>query len=185
MPLTTVSIFKPGTTEELGYNEIGEICVCSPGLMMGYDNPEASAKVLKVHNDKQLWYHMGDMGYMDEGGHIFTVGRGTSPRYGGGNLDILPMENRLADANIRGIVDQFFVNIPDPKHEGCFVPYLYVVLEKGFTVKRIRRAVNAALKPYMRPVEIIQLPTRPYWHFKTNRIGLTNEVLAARNAIRK
>ena len=182
MPLTTVSIFKPGTTEELGYNEIGEICVCSPGLMMGYDNPEATARVLKVHKDNQLWYHMGDMGYMDEGGHIFTVGRGTSPRYGGGNLDILPMENRLADANIPGIVDQFFVNIPDPDHEGCFLPYLYVVLKEGYSTNRIRRAVNSALKPYMRPVEIIQLPTRPYWHFKTNRIGLINEVLAARSA---
>ena len=130
-------------------------------------------------------YHMGDMGYMDEGGHIFTVGRGTSPRYGGGNLDILPMENRLADANIPGIVDQFFVNIPDPDHEGCFLPYLYVVLKEGYSTNRIRRAVNSALKPYMRPVEIIQLPTRPYWHFKTNRIGLTNEVLAARNTNNK
>ena len=180
MPLTTISIFKSGTDEELGYNEVGEICVCSPGLMMGYDTPEATAKALKRHADGNIWLHMGDMGYMDEEGHIYTAGRGTALRYGGGYLDILPMENRLADANIPGIVDQFFVNIPDPKHEGCFVPYLYVVLEKGYTTDRIRRAVNAALEPYMRPVEIHQLNERPYWHFKTNRIGLTNEVLAAR-----
>ena len=182
MPLTTVSIFKPGTTEELGYNEVGEICVCSPGLMMGYDTPEATAKALKRHSDGKVWLHMGDIGHMDEEGHIYTAGRGTAIRHGGGYLDILPMENRLADANIPGIVDEFFVNIPDPKHEGFYEPYLYVVLEDGYTIDRIRRAVNAALKPYMRPVQIIQLETRPYWHFKTNRIGLTNDVLAERRA---
>ena len=32
----------------------------------------------------------------------------------------------------------------------------------------------------MVPTHIIQLKKRPFWHFKTNRIGLTNEVLAAR-----
>ena len=177
MPLTTVSIFKPGTDEELNYHEIGEICVSSPSVMLGYDNPESTAKAIKIHRDGLRWYHMGDMGYMDEDGHIFTAGRGTSVRYGGGYLDILPMENRVADAHIPGIIDQFFVNIPDTNHQGFFEPYLYVVLENGYSVDSIRDAVNAVLDPHMYPAEIVQLPTRPYWHFKTNRIGLTNKVL--------
>ena len=29
---------------------------------------------------------------------------------------------------------EFFVIIPDKEHPGCFVPYLYVVLEHGFSV---------------------------------------------------
>lgn len=182
MPLTTVSIFKPGTTEELGYNMDGEICISGPGVMLGYDNPEATAKALKVHPDGRVWLHMGDMGHMDEEGHIHTAGRGFNKRFGGGFLDILPMENMLADADIPGIVDQFFVNIPDEDHQGYQVPYLYVVLKPGFTVDSIRSAVAAALKPHMIPVQIIQLPERPFWHFKTNRIGLTNEVLEARSA---
>ena len=180
MPLTTVSIFKSGTEEELGYNEVGEICVTGPGVMQGYDTAEATAKALKVHADGKIWLHMGDMGHMDEDGHIYTAGRGTAVRYGGGYLDILPMENMLADADIPGIVDQFFVTIPDPAHEGCHEPHLYVVLDKGYTVDSIRKNVNKALKPYMQPVRITQLPERPFWHFKTNRIGLTNKVLNER-----
>ena len=180
MPLTTVSIFKPGTTQELSYDQIGEICVASPGLMLGYDNQESTAKALKKHPDGQTWMHTGDMGYMDEAGHIFTVGRGSANRYGGGSLDILPMENLVADANIPGIVDHFFVNIPDADHEGYVIPYLYVVLKDGYNVESIRAAVSAALEPHMAPAKIIQVPERPFWHFKTNRIGLTNEVLAAR-----
>ena len=92
------------------------------------------------------------------------------------------MENKLADANIPGIVDQFFVNIPDEDHKGYFEPYLYVVLQDGYSIDDIRNAVTEALEAHMVPTHIIQLPERPFWHFKTNRIGLTNEVLRARAA---
>jgi acyl-CoA synthetase (AMP-forming)/AMP-acid ligase II len=177
MPLTTISIFKPGTTQELRYNESGEICVSGPGIMMGYDMPEATAKALMVHDDGTVWLHMGDMGYMDEEGHVFVLGRGSNnKRYGGGFVDILPMENLLADANIPGIEDQFFVNNPNIEHPGYLVPYLYVVLKDGYTVEDIRDEISRVLPAHMIPAEIIQLPTRPYWHFKTNRIGLTQPV---------
>ena len=180
MPLTTVAIFKPGTFQELDYGQDGEICVHGPGVMYGYDNEEATAKALIRHPDGKVWLHMGDMGHIDEDGHIYTVGRGTNKRYGGGFLDVLPMENMLADANIPGIEDQFFVNIPDQEHEGYQEPYLYVVLKDGYTIKDIEAQVKATLEPHMVPTHIIQLKKRPFWHFKTNRIGLTNEVLAAR-----
>lgn len=182
MPLSTISIFKPGTTQELGYNEEGEICVCSPGVMLGYDDPEATARALQVHEDGKVWLHMGDIGYMNEDGVLYTRGRGTSKRYGGGFLDILPMENLLADANIAGLEDEFFVNIPDADHEGYLEPHLYVVLQDGICVEQVKEQIHAALNPHMIPVRITQLPERPFWHFKTNRIGLTNEVLRARAA---
>ncbi|MBQ2244488.1 MAG: acyl--CoA ligase [Oscillospiraceae bacterium] len=180
MPLTTVGIFKPGTTQEVGYNVEGEICVSGPGVMLGYDDPEATARALKVHEDGKLWLHMGDIGMMNEDGVLYTRGRGTNKRFGGGFLDILPMENRLADAHIDGIEDEFFVNIPDAEHEGYYEPYLYVVLRDGVTVEDVRAKVGEALEPHMVPTRIVQLPERPFWHFKTNRIGLTNEVLRSR-----
>lgn len=185
MPLSTVSIFKPGTDEEVGYNVGGEICITGPGIMLGYDDPVATAKVLKVHSDGKTWLHMGDIGKMSEDGVIYTIGRGSSKRYGGGFLDLLPMENLVADAGIDGLVDEFFVLIPDTEHEGCFEPYLYVVLEDGYIVDDIRDQVYAALQPHMYPVQIIEVPERPFWHFKTNRVGITNEVLNAKAAASK
>ena len=178
MPLSTVSIFKQGTTEELTYNEIGEICKTGPGNMLGYDNPEATAKALMLHPDGNVWLHTGDSGYMDEDGVFYTVNRGDAPRFGGGNLPIQTMENMVADADIEGMNDEFFVNVPDPEHEGCFLPYLFVVLEEGYTVDDIRAEVAAALEPHMVPVEIRQIETRPFWHFKTNRIGLSKQIQA-------
>lgn len=177
MPLTSITICKPGTTQELPYGQSGEICVCGPGVMVGYDTPEATAKALQVHEDGKTWLHMGDMGYMDEDGHVHVLGRGSNnKRFGGGFVDILPMENLLADANIPGIEDQFFVNNPNVDHPGYLVPYLYVVLKEGYEISDIEEAVYKVLPEHMAPAKIIQVPTRPYWHFKTNRIGLTQPV---------
>ena len=182
MPLTTVAVFKPGTTEELDYNQFGEICVHGPGVMLGYDLPEATEKALITHPDGKVWLHMGDIGAMDEDGHIRNAGRGSNRRFSGGFLDFLIMENRIADAQIPGVRDQFFVNVPDLEHEGYLLPYLYVVLEDGVSIEDIRSAVFASLEPHMYPVEIRQVPRRPYWQFKTNRLGLMKQILAEKNA---
>ncbi|MCD7757868.1 MAG: acyl--CoA ligase [Clostridiales bacterium] len=181
MPLTTLSVFKPGTQEELGCNQIGEICKTGPGNMLGYDDPVATAKALQTHADGKVWLHLGDLGYMNEDGVFYVLTRGSSPRYQGGDLATLPMENLVADADIEGIEDEFFVIAPDEDHPGCFLPYLYVVLQEGYTVEDIQDKVMACLKSYMRPVEIIQLESRPFFHFKTNRIGLIHQLQGVRS----
>ncbi|MFZ2474669.1 MAG: class I adenylate-forming enzyme family protein, partial [Gemmiger qucibialis] len=81
---SVISIFKPGTQEELTYNTPGEICMTGPGVMLGYDRPEATAKALQVHADGKTWLHTGDIGYMSEDGVLYTMTRGASPRFGGG-----------------------------------------------------------------------------------------------------
>ena len=86
------------------------------------------------------------------------------------------MENRVANARIEGIDDEFFVLIDDEEHPGYYVPYLYVVLEEGYSIDSIRDKVDACLDEYMRPADIIQLDKRPFFHFKTNRIGLIREL---------
>lgn len=179
---SVISIFKPGTQEELTYNTPGEICMTGPGVMLGYDRPEATAKALQVHADGKTWLHTGDIGYMTEDGVLYTMTRGASPRFGGGDLMVQPLENIVADADIKGIKDEFFVIVPDDEHEGCFLPYLYVQLKDGYTLDDVRDKINACLpERYMRPVEIFTVPERPFFHFKTNRIGLSKEIIAKRN----
>ena len=74
--MNTMGIFKPDSTEELDYNEEGEICITGPAVMLGYlNNPEESEKVMIKHPDGQVWIHSGDLGYMDEDGFIFIKGR--------------------------------------------------------------------------------------------------------------
>ena len=74
--MNTMGIFKPDTTEELGYGEEGEICITGPAVMLGYlNNPEESEKIMIRHPDGKVWIHSGDLGSMDEDGFIFIKGR--------------------------------------------------------------------------------------------------------------
>ncbi len=73
---TTISAFKPGTTEELDIGETGEICITGPTLMKEYlDEPEETANIMWEHPDGQIWVHSGDLGYIDEDGFLFIKGR--------------------------------------------------------------------------------------------------------------
>ena len=175
MPLNVMGIFRGD--RECTYNKLGEICVAGPGNMLGYDNEEATKKALVRHADGRLWLHTGDTGYMNEDGVVFTLGRGMAKRYNedpekAERLVDVMLENLVSDAEIPGLKDCFFVIRPDKEHEGYHVPYMYAVLEEGVRMKDIQKAVDAALMEYQRPVEIIQIPERPFYHFKTNRLHL-------------
>ena len=73
---TTVSVFRPDSFEELGYDEMGEICITGPTMMLGYlNNPEETARVMRRHPDGTVWIHSGDLGYLDADGFVYIKGR--------------------------------------------------------------------------------------------------------------
>jgi len=57
---------------EIKVSESGEILVKSPGLLREYyKNPTATAEVLTAEG----WYHTGDAGFLDAGGHLKIIDR--------------------------------------------------------------------------------------------------------------
>lgn len=71
-----VGIFDVETGKELKYGEEGEICISTPTMMKEYlNNPEATEKIIEIKEDGSRWIHTGDMGTMDEDGHLFVKGR--------------------------------------------------------------------------------------------------------------
>jgi len=69
-------ICEPGAAAELASGEEGEICVAGPAVMLGYlDDPDATAAVLKEHEDGRTWLHTGDLGKRDEDGFFYFTGR--------------------------------------------------------------------------------------------------------------
>lgn len=64
-------IINPETLEVLGANEVGEIIISGPNVMIGYLNdPEENKKVF-LKDKKNLWLRTGDMGKMDENGFVY------------------------------------------------------------------------------------------------------------------
>lgn len=71
-----IKIIDPSTRKDLPFGEIGEICVHTKGMMIGYLNNETETnEALQMHDDGYVWLHTGDLGYMDSDGFIFYKGR--------------------------------------------------------------------------------------------------------------
>ena len=65
-------IVKIGTHIEAEPMEDGEICFNGPTVMLGYINDtKETMQTLRVHDDKKLWLHTGDIGYKDDEGMVF------------------------------------------------------------------------------------------------------------------
>ncbi len=75
-PKVNMMIYDREKESELTYKEIGEICIQSPSQMLGYlNNKKATEDLIWTHSDGSKWIHTGDLGYIDEDGFLFIVGR--------------------------------------------------------------------------------------------------------------
>ena len=78
VPLRNVNlcIYDNDKQEELGYDQVGEICFSGPILMDGYyKNEEETKNIMRTHEDGTCWIHSGDIGYITNEGVLFIKGR--------------------------------------------------------------------------------------------------------------
>ena len=131
-PTNIVGIFKPGTDEELQYNEIGEICITGPTMMKGYlDNEEEEKKVRMLHSDGKLWTHSQDYGYIDEEGFLYVKGRmkRTIVRPDGHNN--YPMEIENVINSFPGVENSAVVDMAANRFGNGHIPVAFVVIGDG------------------------------------------------------
>ena len=77
-PLTGIEmcLVEPGTTKVLPNTEEGELCFFGPSLMGGYyQNPAATADVMRKHKDGRIWLHTGDVVTLDADRNIIFKSR--------------------------------------------------------------------------------------------------------------
>ena len=134
-----VSIFDPDTLEEKEFNEQGEICIRSEASFLYYDNDiDKTNAVKKVHPDGTVWIHTNDLGYMDEQGYIFLLGR-LSRVITVGAFKIAASQIEEVVQNHIAIQETVAVAVPDENYGE--VPMLYLVLKDKF-----RTEENAVLE---------------------------------------
>ncbi len=149
-------VVEPGTTNVLGADEEGELCVCGPTIMLGYkNNPTETEKTLRKHPDGRLWLHTGDMASIDEKGivtyksrikrMIISSGYNVYPGYIEKTIEELPEVSKC-------------VAVPIPHPYKKEVAKAFIVLEKGytadsFTLEKIKNYCKKKLSYYSVPYE--------------------------------
>ncbi|QKV20178.1 class I adenylate-forming enzyme family protein [Oricola thermophila] len=95
---------------ELPRGEVGEICIRAEQVMRGYwRNDEATKETMK-----DGWVHSGDLGFVDEDGYIFVVGRKKDVIISGGE-NIYPREIEELLGHHPAIREVAVIGVPDEK----------------------------------------------------------------------
>jgi acyl-CoA synthetase (AMP-forming)/AMP-acid ligase II len=113
-PVSAIKIFDDGGNE-LGPNEVGEICFKGPTIMKGYWNmPEATAEVIK-----DGWFYTGDIGLLDDLGFLVILDRAKDIVIRGGeNIGCAEVEYAIAEhpsvneVSVYGIPDERLGEVP-------------------------------------------------------------------------
>ncbi|GGM06005.1 acyl-CoA synthetase [Streptomyces fumigatiscleroticus] len=99
-----------GQGRQLPPGEVGEVCIRTPGHMVGYwRRPEATERTLV-----DGWIHTGDAGYTSEEGYLFIHDRIKDMIIRAGE-NIYPAEIENALSAHPDIVDVAVIGVPDPR----------------------------------------------------------------------
>lgn len=163
-PHTEVRIIDPHTQMDSGTDEVGEICVSSPGIWGGHIHTEAArnADIFYPGQDGEpRWLRTGDLGRRDPDGYLWITGRAKDIIIRGGhNIDPAEIEDALCShpaVALAGAVGQ-----PDA-HAGE-VPAAYVELVKGAVVTEAELLEHARAHVHERaaqPKHVEILPELP------------------------
>ncbi|MGN1478184.1 MAG: class I adenylate-forming enzyme family protein [Acutalibacteraceae bacterium] len=164
---SVVSVFKPDTTEELGYNEEGEICMTGPSVMAGYFNNQAETdNIMRMHPDGKVWVHSGDIGYMDEDGYIFIKGRikRMITRFDGHKIFPTTIEDAIS--RHPSVESCAVVDVKDKDHAQGMLALAVVQLAEGSDEaeidKEIKKIIEKDLEERGRPSYIIYTDRMPH-----------------------
>ncbi len=158
LPDVAIRIFDDDHgTRILPPNEVGEIAITAPQLMLGYWNlPDESSNVLREHTIDGVtrrWLHTGDLGYMDDDGYVFIVDRKKDLIKTSGYQvwpreieEVLALHPAVAEVGVAGIADA-------TKGEAVKA---WVVLRAGQTAAEadLRAFCREKLAPYKVPSKV-------------------------------
>lgn len=142
-------IVDPETGEILPPGSSGEICVRGKSLMLGLVKREREETF-----DADGFYHTGDLGRLDEEGHLFFEGRlGEMIKTGGANVAPREVELRLeALPEVRGA---FVVGLPDPDRGEVVAAAVLPVAGAEPDPESLRRQLREELAAYKVPRHLL------------------------------
>lgn len=142
-----------GTAAEPG--QVGEICVRSASLMLGYlDDPAATAEAFRGG-----WLHTGDLGQLDDRGWLHIVGR-LKEMVRTGGVNVYPREVAAILNQHPAVVDCAVFGVPDGHYDERLVAAV-VLAGPDTTAGELIAFVRRRLAGYQTPRQILFVPEIP------------------------
>ncbi len=142
----TVGKCLPG--QEIRLDESGEIWVAGPNVFRGYVGRED----LNEDIFKDGWYRTGDIGKIDEDGHISIVGRAKNVIIGPSGLNIYPEDIEDVVAKADGVQECVVVNMPSNDEDLYLVALVVMSPHAGDSVdtESLLGQINAQLSSHQK-----------------------------------
>ena len=129
------------TKEELKTNQDGEVLICTPTMMLGYlNNEQATSEIITEENGKR-WISTGDIGHIDENGHLFLVGRIKRMIVRSGNK-LFPSHVENLIMTIPGIEHCSIVAMPDKDEKSAPIAHIVLSSELQGQEERIIKSIE-------------------------------------------
>ena len=142
--------------ESLAAGEVGEICVRSPFVMLGYwRDPELTAETTRGG-----WLHTADLGYLDDDGYLFIVDRMKDLIIRGG-FNVFPRDVEEALLEHPAIATAGVVGRPDEAHGEEIVAFVSLLPGREAGEQELREYAKQRLGGYKYPREIRIVPQVP------------------------
>ena len=143
-PNTETLIVDPATGDALGVGADGEVWVRGPQVMVGYlNNPEATASTL----DADGWLHTGDIGHIDEHGHLHVVDRLKELiKYKG--FQVAPAELEALLLTHPDVADAAVIGVPDEEAGELPVAFVVAKPDRNPTETEVREFVAEQVATY-------------------------------------
>jgi acyl-CoA synthetase (AMP-forming)/AMP-acid ligase II len=156
LPGVTVQAVQPGTGQACTSGQTGELCVRTPLAMTGYwGDPRATAAVL----DADGWLHTRDLGYLDDDGYVYVVGRLDDVIITGGeNVHPAEVENVLS--GLPGLAAACVTGVPDERW-GQAVAVAIVRVDPSLSEQQVLGHCRAHLAGYKCPRLIVFMNELP------------------------
>lgn len=163
LPGNHIKIIDPATRKTNPYHVVGEICVHTKALMMGYLNNESETNdALQIHEDGHIWLHTGDLGYMDEDGFVFYKGRQKRMIITSG-YNVYPSHIEEVIESHPAVLQCTVVGVPHPYKQE--VAKAFIVLKEGykslFVKAEIKEHCKKNLAKYMVPYTFVYRKSLP------------------------
>lgn len=138
-------------------NEVGEIALAAPQLMIGFWNrPDETADALRDHTDEgrtRRWLHTGDLGYLDEDGYLFIVDRKKDLIKTSG-YQVWPREIEEVIAAHPSIAEVGVAGVPDDTKGEMVKAWVVLRASQTATEAELRAFCRGRLAPYKVPSRV-------------------------------